>query len=260
MNRKTIYTILSVTHALDVLEQFRGDVGELGVTDLSRRLQLPKNKIFRLLATLEHRNYIEQNSCTGNYRLGLKTIDLGQAMLRQMGCLGNSRAVMEALVRECNETLCLSILKDFQTVNLDVVEGDNPLRVVPHVGVCLPAYCTSAGKVQIAHLAEEMLKRYVADCQFRRYTAATITDPKQLLQHLQQISRQGYALDLEELEEGVNSVAAPVRDYRANIIGAITFFGPSMRFKEERMKEELIPLLLRGATEISARLGYRAGF
>nr|WP_232278957.1 IclR family transcriptional regulator [Geotalea uraniireducens] len=261
MNRKTNYIIRSVCHALDVLEQFHGDDAELGVSDLSRRLQLPKNNVFRLLATLEHRNYVEQNRNTENYRLGLKTMEMGQMVIRQMGHLGNVRPIMEALVKECNETLCLSILKDFQNVNLDVIEGDNPLRFVPRIGEPLPAYCTSAGKVQIAHLAEEKLKLYIADCQFQRYTLATITDPKLLLRHLRQISQQGYAIESEELEDGARSVAAPVRDYTSNIIGAIAFYGPSTRFIEERMEKELIPLVLKGAREISAMLGHsRNGF
>lgn len=256
MNRKTTYTIQSVTHALDLLEQFHGDVAELGVSDLSRRMQLPKNKVFRLLATLEHRNYIEQNKSTENYRLGLKTMEMGQMVIRQKRHLDNVRPVMEALVRECNETFCLSIMIDFHSVNVHVIEGTNALRVVPCTGVRLPAYCTSSGKAQMAHLAEDKLKRYLAACRLQRHTPATITDPKLLLKQLQQVCRQGYALELEELEMGVKSVAAPVRDYTLNPIGAIACCGPAMRFTDERMKEELIPLVLEGASEISAMLGY----
>ena len=74
---KTDYVIQSVYHALDLLEQFNGEVDELGVTELSKRLKLHKNNVFRLLATLESRNYIEQNKVTENYRLGLKTLGTG---------------------------------------------------------------------------------------------------------------------------------------------------------------------------------------
>jgi len=237
------------------MDQFDGELSELGLTDLSRRLQLPKNKVFRLLATLEHRNYIEHNISTENYRLGLKTMEIGQAVIRQRRHLHKVRPLMEALARECNETLCLSILKDYHCVNVHVIEGRNPLRVVQCVGGRVPAYCTSAGKAQIAYLPEDKLMRYLAGCRFQRYTPATVIDPQLLLQQLQQVIWQGYAFELEELEVGVMSIAAPVRDYTLKTISAITCYFPSMRFNDERLKEKLLPLVLKGATEISALLG-----
>src|SRR5208337_4853464 len=131
---KTNYVIQSVAHSLDVLEQFSRDVDELGVTELSKRLKLHKNNVFRLLATLEARGYIEQNRVTENYRLGLKTLELGQTFIRQMGLLRQSKPVLEALVKECNETTYVSILKDFNIIYLDAVETDMTVRVVPRVG------------------------------------------------------------------------------------------------------------------------------
>jgi len=84
---KSDYLIQAVSHALDLLEQFHGETDELGVTELSKRLKLHKNNVFRLLATLESRGYIEQNKVTENYRLGLKTLELGQTFIRQAASL-----------------------------------------------------------------------------------------------------------------------------------------------------------------------------
>src|ERR671925_899404 len=131
---KSNYVIQSVSHSLDVLEQFNGTVDEIGVTELSKRLKLHKNNVFRLLATLESRNYIEQNKVTENYRLGLKTLELGQTFIKQMGLLRQSRPVLERLVKECNETAYVAILKEQSIVYLDVVETDLTVRVVPRVG------------------------------------------------------------------------------------------------------------------------------
>jgi DNA-binding IclR family transcriptional regulator len=254
--RKKNYTIRAVSNAIDLLEQFHGDVAEMGLTDLSRTLRLPKNNIFRLLATLQSRNYVEQNTDTEKYRLGFKTVELGQRVVRQLGRLNNSRAVMEALVRECNETVCVSILKDFCVVNLDTVECDHPLRVIPRIGVRLPAYCTAAGKSQLAHFADEALRKYISDCQLQQYTPFTITSRKELRAHLEQVARQGYAIGHEELDLGVRSVAAPIRDYTSRIVGAVTLLGPSQRFGDERIEGTFVPLVLKGAAEISGKLGY----
>ncbi len=109
---KSEYIIQAVSHALDLLEQFHGEVDELGVTELSKRLKLHKNNVFRLLATLESRGYIEQNKATENYRLGLKSLELGQTFIKQMGLLRQAKPILERLVKECNETSYVAIFKE----------------------------------------------------------------------------------------------------------------------------------------------------
>ena len=253
---KSEYIIQAVSHALDLLEQFHDEVDELGVTELSKRLKLHKNNVFRLLATLESRNYIEQNKVTENYRLGLKTLELGQTFIKQMGLLRQSRPVLEALVKECNETTYVAILKEAHIVYLDVVETDLTVRVVPRVGARLPAYCTAAGKVQIAYMTDEELENYLPTKEMKRYTPKTVVDKDELKKHLKVIAEQGYAIDDEEMDVGVKCVGAPIRDYTRRIIGAVSISGPSMRFTDERLEKELIPLVMRSGEEISHKLGY----
>jgi DNA-binding IclR family transcriptional regulator len=253
---KSEYIIQAVDHALDLLEQFHDDIDELGVTELSKRLKLHKNNVFRLLATLESRNYIEQNRVTENYRLGLKTLELGQTFIKQMGLLRQSRPVLEALVKECNETTYVAILKDFHIVYLDTVETDLTVRVVPRVGSRLPAYCTAAGKVQLAYMTDEELDNYIPGKELKRFTPNTIIDKDQFRKHLAVVAEQGYAVDNEELDNGVRCVGAPIRDYTRRIIGAVSISGPSMRFTDERVEKELIPLVKKAGEEISTKLGY----
>ena len=215
-----------------------------------------KNNVFRLLATLESRGYIEQNRVTENYRLGLKTLELGQTFIKQMGLLRQSRPILESLVRECNETTYVSILKEFHIVYLDVVETDLTVRVVPRVGSRLPAYCTAAGKVQLAYMNEEELDNFLPSKELKRYTPNTIAGRDELKVILKKVAELGYAMDNEELDIGVRCVAAPIRDYTRRIIGAVSVSGPSMRFSEERMENELIPMVKKAGDDISAKLGY----
>ncbi|MCL2760427.1 MAG: IclR family transcriptional regulator [Desulfuromonadales bacterium] len=253
---KAEYIIQAVDHALDLLEQFHGEVDELGVTELSKRLKLHKNNVFRLLATLESRNYVEQNKITENYRLGLKALELGQTFIKQLGILKQSRPVIEALVRECDETTYVAILKDLYIVYLDAVETGLTVRVVPRVGSRLPAYCTAAGKVQLAYATDEELNIYLKKQELKKLTPNTITDKDEFKAHLNMIAENGYAIDDEEMDIGVRCVSAPIRDYTRRIIGAISISGPSMRFSPERMEKELIPLVKKAAEEISVKLGF----
>src|SRR6058998_2194227 len=108
---KTNYVIQSVAHSLDVLEQFVGEADELGVTELSKRLKLHKNNVFRLLATLEARGYIEQNRASENYRLGIRCLQLGQSYVQHMGLLHQARPIMGELVRQAGETTYLAVLR-----------------------------------------------------------------------------------------------------------------------------------------------------
>ena len=252
--KKTNYN-RSVGRALDVLEQFLGDDHEIGLTELSRRLRLPKNNIFRLLATLQLRNYLSKDAVTERYQLGFRVMELAQKALWQRG-LGTSRTVMERLVRQCNETACVSIMSDYSVINLDAVECNHNLRVMPAIGVQLPAYCTAPGKSFLAHMTEEAIVSYASANKFEKHTPHTITDAGSWKRQLRAIARQGYAVEVEELNLGVTSVGAPIRDYTSRVIGAVSIVGPSQRFHGDRIEQELAPLLKQGAADISARLGY----
>ncbi|MEZ4484924.1 MAG: IclR family transcriptional regulator, partial [Syntrophotaleaceae bacterium] len=249
--------IQAVSHALDLLEQFHGDdVDELGVTELSKRLKLHKNNVFRLLATLESWGYIEQNKATENYRLGLKSLELGQTFIKKMGLLHQAKPVLEELVEACNETSYVAIFKDGYIVYLDVVETRLTVRVVSRVGTRLPSHCTAAGKVHLAHMSDEELESCLPGQELEAYTPHSITDRELLKKDLTKVLEQGYALDIEELDIGVRCVAAPIRDYTRRIVGALSISGPATRFSDERLEKELVPLVTRAAEELSTRLGF----
>lgn len=252
---KEVYKIQSVSHALDILEEFRGDVDELGVTELSNRLKLHKNNVFRLLATLECRGYIEQNRSTEKYRLGLKSLELGQTFLRQMGLLRQARLVLKEIVDACNETAYVSVIRDGFVVYLDAVESNQTVRVVSKVGHRLPIYCTAVGKAQIAFEREDDIERFLPK-EMSRYTENTITEKKKLLEHLREVRNKGYAVDNEEYDSGVKCVGVPIRDYTRRVVGSLSISGPAYRLTSQRIDQEIAPLLLKAGGELSTKLGY----
>ncbi len=252
---KSEYIIQAVSHALDLLEQFHDDVDELGVTELSKRLKLHKNNVFRLLATLESRGYIEQNKATENYRLGLKSLELGQTFIKQMGLLRQAKPILEKLTKDTGETSYVAIFKEGHIVYLDVVETDQTVRVVSRVGSRLPAYCTASGKVHLAAMSEEELEEVLPE-QLEKHTPTTFADRASLLAELKKVAEQGYAIDDEELDQGVRCVAAPIRDYTRRIIGAISISGPAMRLPLDKIEQEIVPRVVQAGQELSTRLGY----
>ena len=253
---KSSYTIKSVAHALDLLEEFSGDVRELGVTELSRRLKLHKNNIFRLLATLELKGYVEQNKETENYRLGLKSLELGQTYLQQMGLVRQTRPILEELAKKCNENAGLGIVRDNSVVYLHVAETEQAVRVASRIGWRLPIYCSAIGKAQIAFKSETEIEKIISFDDMKKFTDNTITGKEEFLKHLREIREKGYAIDNEEYERGVKCAGVPVWDYTQHVVAGISVAGPAFRLTDDILKTKIIPAVLEAGKEISKRLGY----
>jgi IclR family transcriptional regulator, KDG regulon repressor len=252
---KSNYIIRSVSHALDVIEQFFGEADELGVTELSKRLKLHKNNIFRLLATLESRGYIEQNKATENYRLGLRSLHLGRAYVSRMGLLRQARPVMESLVKQVRESAYVAVARPGGMVPLDGVEADQPVRLVSTIGETLPLHATAVGKTQLAFGSEEELKTRLPDA-LKRYTPKTVTERPALTQQLKGVIESGFAVDTGEYVEDVRAVAVPIKDYTGHVVGTLAVSGPAYRLTAERLQKELAPLVVKAGQDLSGRLGF----
>lgn len=252
--KRTNYLIQTVCHALDLLDQFNCDREELGVTELSRRMALHKNNVFRLLATLESRNFVEQNQSTGGYRLGLKNLEMGQTVSRHLNLQIQARPVLEALTAALQETSSINVVKGANLITLDAVDTPHPVRVVTRLGVWLPSYSTAPGKVFLASLSTRERLRHLPK-ELQQFTPHTITDFRLLLEHLERVVLQGYALDDEEMEDGVRCVSAPVYDGSLRVIGAISVTGPVSRMGDERLNAEIIPVIKGSAEDLSRRMG-----
>lgn len=253
---KTNYIIQSVSHALDVVEQFSGDHEELGVTELSKRLKLHKNNVFRLLATLESRGYIEQNKATENYRLGIRCLELGQTYISQLGLLRQAHAVVENLAQETNETAFVAVLRDSTVVPLDAVEAARPVRLTICIGEAMPLHCTAAGKVQLAFIPDADVREGLIET-LPRFTESTITERQGLLEHLQTVTEKGFSVEAGEHIAEINAIAVPIRDYTHNVVASLTVAGPANRMPAERIGTDLAPLLLKAGHDLSGRLGFK---
>ncbi len=252
---KTNYIIQSVSHALDVLEQFTGDQDELGVTELSKRLKLHKNNVFRLLATLESRGYIEQNKSNESYRLGIRCLQIGHTFISQMGLLKQAQPIIQGLSDSAGETAFVGVLRKSVVVPLATVEADRPVRLHAKVGDALPLHCTAAGKVHLANIPPaEVLEGYLG--QLGSHTEKTITDHAALQDHLRRVGEVGYALELGEHIADVNAIAVPIRDYTRNVVGSLTLAGPAHRVDDARIERELVPLMQQAGRDLSSRLGF----
>ncbi|HZO80585.1 MAG TPA: IclR family transcriptional regulator [Candidatus Binataceae bacterium] len=253
---KTNYIIQSVAHALDVLEQYFGEVDELGVTELSKRLKLHKNNVFRVLATLESRGYIEQNRATENYRLGIKCLHLGRRYIDHMGLVRQARPILADVARRCGESTFVAIMRRDRVVPLEAAEAcERVVRIRPPLGEALPLHCTAVGKAHLAFDPEQQLRAGLPE-QLERFTDRTIVDRAMLFEQLDSVARSGYSIESGEFFEDVAAVAVPIRDYTRSVVGSLAVAGPAYRIPSERISSELAPLILEAGRELSHRLGF----
>lgn len=256
---KANYTIQSVSHALDILESFTKTEDELGVTELSKRLGLHKNNVFRLLATLEYRGYIEQNKATENYRLGPKTLQIGAIFIEQRECRRQARPILENLMAASGETAVVAVLRGNKVIFMDSVETNKTVRAVSRIGSLLPAHCTAVGKAQLSHLSVAELERTYPETALPPLTDRSIKTRDALITELKITAEKGYALENEETDIDVRSIAVPVKDFSGNVIAAVGIVAPAHRLPDERLDKGGIAALVQEAGRaISARLGFVA--
>jgi DNA-binding IclR family transcriptional regulator len=250
---KDKYSIQSVVRAIDVLELFNVIDKEVSISELVKCTGTNKNYIFRLLLTLQSRQFVDVNPATGKYKLGLKTFELGQKALKQKELINHTIPVLEYLKKQCHETTGYSIFKSDFTYYVDGVESDLTVRVVNRMGSRFPLHCTAVGKAQIAHLDEKELQLWIDTNKLSKFSSNTIINPDQLKDELERILSQGYAIEDQEFETGVGGIAAPVLNRDNKIIGAIGISAPVYRLTHERLENELVPLIKWAGRELSSK-------
>ncbi len=256
MSNKQAPAVQSIERAIAILKSFSADEPELGVGELSRRLDLPKSTVFRLLSALEAGGLVSQNPETHRYRLGVDLIGLANNVIGYPNLRHVASPHLRRLAHTLQETVSLSILDRSDAVNVEQFVPPGRLVVrVGWVGRRMPVHAVSAGRVIIAFLPEEEVAQLL-NGDLEALTPHTITDPQALRAELARIREQGYATAFEELEEGLNALAAPIRDHRSRVIASVSVSGPSSRLTPQRVSE-IAPEVIRTAEQISREIGYQ---
>jgi IclR family acetate operon transcriptional repressor len=248
-----VSSIQSVQRAVAILKAFTMDRPELRVNELSRMLGLHKSTVSRLLSTLEQGGLVEQNLETEKFRLGVGLICLAGLVVTYKDVRRAADPYLRQLAETSRETVNLAIKDGGQVVNVEHVPSPHVVKDLGWVGRRTEMHCTSTGKVLLAHLSKEELESHLAR-ELPSFTDKTITDPTQLRQELRKIREQGYAVAQEELEEGLNAIAAPIRDHGGTVIAAVSVSGPSYRVSPPRFPT-LVEAVKQAAKNTSRELG-----
>jgi len=243
--------VASVARAVAVLDALAEELAELGTNDIARRTGINASTVSRLLATLADAGLVEHVHATGRYRLGLRLVQLGNAVLARLDLRGLARGELEALVGVTGETATLSSPGEGVAITIDFVQGPSSVQGVAQIGRPSVAHATATGKVMLAFTDVER-----PNAPLEAYTASTIVDPTELGANLERVCERGWAESLGEREDDLNAIAAPIRDDRGHLAAIIGLQGPAFRFDAAAMEAALVPLRER-ADAVSVKLGWR---
>ena len=248
----------TVSKALDVLDCLGREQRPLSASEVARLCGLSRPTVYRLLGTLLMHGYVVHEPNTeARYRLGYKILELSRSLLANIELRQQALPYLRDLGRSANETAYLAVLDRGAVVYVEKVESMQAVRMHCEVGTRNPAHSTALGKAILAHLNPQERAAILDKGPLEARTLRTITDRSELEAHLEQVRRQGFAIDDVENEEGIRCVAAPVFDHSGKVVAAISLSGPAYRLSLERA-HRVAGEVKATALAVSREIGYIA--
>jgi len=254
-------TSQSLARGLAILSTFHSDRPLIGVSELSRGLELSRSTVHRYVATLAKLGYLQQDPDSKRYRLGPKVLDLGFSALNSMDLLEVSAPHLRRLSDETQRTVNVAILDGTDVVYIERCRAGRPgpqqIDLNLHVGARLPAYCTAMGKAILAFVSEERLEEIIERIDFVPRGPNTLTDPKAFREELVKIRASGIAINDEELAYGLRSIAAPIYSQSGDVLAALNLAIHRTIVSMEELVERFAPAVIQTANDISLSMGHR---
>ena len=249
---RAAHFVQSLERGLAVIRAFGADTPSLTLSEVARATGLTRAATRRFLLTLGDLGYVRTDG--RRFELTARVLELGYAFLSSISLPEVAEPHLERLVSEVHESSSVSMLDGDDIVYVARVPTSRIMRVSINVGTRFPAYATSMGRVMLAGLQPEELDALLERTELRRLSARTITDEQKLRAELTRVRRQGWAIVDQELEEGLRSVAAPIRDRGGRVVAAVNLSAHASRTSIEAVKRTLLPPLLDTAGRIEADL------
>lgn len=249
------YVVPSVDRALRIIELLAESRRGLTLSDICRKLGLPKSSVHLLVKTLESAGYLKDNQINGRYHFGLKLVSLSRLALENLDLREHARPYLQDLMMKTSITVHMAVLERGEAVIIEKIEAPGLLRVATWVGRRLDASSSAVGKALLAYTPGVDLQQVHEASAMARYNRNTITTPKKLARELDRVREQGYAVEDEEGEIGMRCIGAPVYDADSRVICAISIAGSTSQIPKQRINE-LASLVKKTARELSLHTGH----
>lgn len=225
----------------------------LSLTSIAQRAGIAPSTAHRILNTLKAGGFVQDDD-QGRYLIGVQAFRTGSAFLRNRKMVDVGRSTMRHLMEASGETVNMAIENEGFVVFVSQVESHQSIRAFHRPGARGPMHASSLGKAMMAALSDEAVSQLLHRVGMARFTKNTIVDPDALVADLGAVRKRGWSIDNEEQSEGLRCVGAAIYNEYAEVMGAISISGPTVRVTEERIGE-LGPMVKRAAAEITERVG-----
>lgn len=244
--------VQSLTRGLTLLELIADSHGSVALTELAQQAGLPNSTTHRLLTTMQQQGFVRQVGDLGFWTIGAHAFVVGSSFLQSRNLLALVHPVLRSLMETSGETVNLAVLdlSDHQAVIIDQVQCTQLMRMSAPIGGKLPMHASGAGKVFLAHLADEQVTALLHQKGLHHYTPKTLMSPQSLKANLAQVRKAGFSFDDEEHALGLRCVAAPIYDEHGEAFAAISISGPIARMTDDRITE-LGALVIREARQVT---------
>jgi DNA-binding IclR family transcriptional regulator len=239
----------SIERAFAILEFLDGSRRGWNISELSRKLRIPKSTTHVIVLSLQRLGYLALDPRTREYSLGLKVYGLGRGLMKSFSLPERALGPMQWLAQTTRCTAQLAVLADDQAMYIQKVEGPGLIQFDSYIGKRTNLHCTAVGKVLLAYAPEQKQGHLLNRKSFAHYTAKTITSPGLLRKELAKVRQRGYAIDDEEEELEVRCVAAPVYNQSGEFMAALTIAGTIGQIREENI-DDLARCVMRAARSI----------
>ncbi len=244
--------VQSFARGLEVIRSFSASAPQQTLSGVAAATGLTRAGARRILLTLQTLGYVASDGKL--FRLTPRILDLGFAYLSSMPIWDRAEPVMEALVRQVQESCSAAVLDATDIVYVMRIPTQKILSISLGVGSRLPAYCTSMGRLLLADLSEDDLHARLAASAREPFTKYTTTDIDALMGKVAQARRQGWCVVNQELEEGLLSIAAPIVNRAGRYVAALNISGQANRTSAKVMQDTMLASLLQAAQNISRML------
>lgn len=239
---------------VDILKLVSKKPEGIALDEICEKLNLPKTSAYDIVTTLAQMGMIHvTRGQKQRYSIGLTAYRIGINYTNNLDFISTIEPVLKAFSREVGKTVFFGVRSDHEIVYICKFEPENPIITTATVGSKNPIYCTSLGKVILAYSDEETRDQIIDGIRFQPKTERTIKNKEELLQELEVVKQQGYALDAREVEEHMECVGSAVFDQDGNVLGAISV---SSLYKPTENYDALGKLVYRKALEVSKLLGF----
>ncbi len=249
------YHVPNLSRALQIVEHLAGAAGRLGVSELAEELRLPKNSVFRILATLTDFGYVQRDEASKKFQLSCKLLSLGYAAIGGSDLVSGSLGVLRRLRDQTEETTMMGMLTGDEGIVLEQVPSRLPIKFLVDVGTRFPLHTAAPAKAMLAFLGEDEREDLLGRIDFTRFNRRTLCTQAALREDLRRVRQRGWSIDEAEQIEGLHCVGAPVMNHWGYPVAAVWVTGPSQRLTQ-RDFPRIGKLVKAGAMEISKRLGY----